>query len=571
MFRKAHLRLFAIITAILLAVFIAVLGSINVIMRKVTQQQSLETLRHVAADIEYDPKTSTFTYNRGFGKRPYDDQPPFKPPVTTTGAVSATTTSTENSKTETTTTTAETTAALSVTTSAQAQTHLQTQTTASPKTETVTTKLPVTEPPTGGYGEPPMGHHGDHGRPDEPFYDPEYPDQEDPPREEPTFAPQYPGRREYQEVRNLSFSGASGTVLSNTVLPVYSAPGDQPMPDTEKKEPVPKSLESMNFFIIMADKEGEYLASMNNDDLTEETAQSYISTALKNKDNTGMLGSLQYYRQEKTNGTLIVLTDKSADQNMLRRLTRTTMLIGAMSFLLLSAAAFFISKKIMQPLKTAFDKQKQFISDASHELKTPLTVISANADVLSGEIGENKWLNYIRSQTDRMNVLVNDLLNLTRLENNTGDFIRTDFDLSKAIINTALPFECQAFESNKTFQVNVEEGITLNGSERHIKQMAAIFIDNALKYSNDGGTVIVTLKKQGDKKLFSVYNTGEGVKNSEKDKIFERFYRSDDSRSRATGGYGLGLAIARSIIDRHKFKITVDNEEGKSIRFTVIM
>ena len=242
-----------------------------------------------------------------------------------------------------------------------------------------------------------------------------------------------------------------------------------------------------------------------------------------------------------------------------------------MSFLLLSAAAFFISKKIMQPLKTAFDKQKQFISDASHELKTPLTVISANADVLSGEIGENKWLNYIRSQTDRMNVLVNDLLNLTRLENNTGDFIRTDFDLSKAIINTALPFECQAFESNKTFQVNVEEGIALNGSERHIKQMAAIFIDNALKYSNDGGTVIVTLKKQGDKKLFSVYNTGEGVKNSEKDKIFERFYRSDDSRSRATGGYGLGLAIARSIIDRHKFKITVDNEEGKSIRFTVIM
>jgi signal transduction histidine kinase len=191
--------------------------------------------------------------------------------------------------------------------------------------------------------------------------------------------------------------------------------------------------------------------------------------------------------------------------------------------------------------------------------------------VLTDEIGSNKWLTYIKAQTDRMNVLVNDLLNLTRLENNTSSFIRTDFNLSQAITNTALPFECQAFETNKKFIVDVEDGITINGSEQHVKQMAAIFIDNALKYSNDGGIVRVMLKKQGDKGVLTVYNTGQGIKESEREKIFERFYRSDESRNRATGGYGLGLAIAKSIIDKHKFKVQVEGTEGRNVSFIVTM
>ena len=170
-----------------------------------------------------------------------------------------------------------------------------------------------------------------------------------------------------------------------------------------------------------------------------------------------------------------------------------------------------------------------------------------------------------------MNVLVNELLNLTRLENNTSNFIMADFDLSQAITNTALPFECQAFESNKTFELNIVEGLHIVGSEQHIKQMAAIFIDNALKYSNEGGIVRVTLAKQGDKKMLYVYNSGKGIKESEKEKVFERFYRSDESRNRSTGGYGLGLAIAKSIIDRHKFKVHIENNEGRGICFVVTM
>ena len=339
----------------------------------------------------------------------------------------------------------------------------------------------------------------------------------------------------------------------------------------QKAEAIPKAFGSIDYFVIMADRNGEYLASFNNDEIKAEKAQLYVTAILNNNDETGMINSYQYYQADKSNGTMMVLTDKSYEMDMLKQLKRTTIIIGSIALIILSVLAYFLSKKSIQPIKVAFNKQKQFVSDASHELKTPLTVISTNADVLEGEIGENKWLSYIKVQTERMSVLVNDLLNLTRMENNSNDLICADFDLSKAITNTALPFECQAFESNKTFEVDVEEGITINGSEKHIKQMAAIFIDNALKYSNAGGTIRVSLKRIGDKKVLSVFNTGSGIRESDKEKIFERFYRSDVSRNRATGGYGLGLAIAKSIIDRHKFKVNVLNQPGKSICFMVTM
>ena len=321
----------------------------------------------------------------------------------------------------------------------------------------------------------------------------------------------------------------------------------------------------------MSDHNGNYLAKLYNESIDADTAQDYI-TAIRSKGiDTGMYRSYQYYQADKDNGTLMVFTDKSYEINMLRQLKRTTVIIGSIALIFLSVLAYFLSKKSIQPIKIAFNKQKQFVSDASHELKTPLTVISTNADVLTGEIGDNKWLNYIKSQTDRMSVLVNDLLNLTRLENNTDDLENKYFNMSKAIINTALPFECRAFDSNKKFEVNVDEDVMLCASEKHIKQMAAIFIDNALKYSNDGGTIRVSLQKVGDRKIFSVFNTGQGIKEEEKEKIFERFYRSDESRNRATGGYGLGLAIAKSIIDKHKFKLHVLNQPGKSICFIVTM
>ena len=328
---------------------------------------------------------------------------------------------------------------------------------------------------------------------------------------------------------------------------------------------------TIDYFVLMADSAGNLVDSLYGSEIDNALAQKYINSILKDGSKTGMIDSLQYYKMNKSNGTVLVFTDKSAELDMLKKLTKITIIIGCISFILIAALVVFLSKISIAPVKKAFEKQKQFVSDASHELKTPLTIISTNADVLSDEIGENKWLTYIKSQTDRMSLLVNDLLNLTRIENNSSDIVFSEFNLSQAIMNTALPFECQAFETNKKFCVEVQDGIILNASERHIKQMAAIFIDNAIKHSGDNDEIKISLYKQGDKKIFSVFNTGSSIPENERDKIFERFYRSDASRARSTGGYGLGLAIAKSIIDFHKFKVNVSGVEGENVCFTVIM
>ena len=375
------------------------------------------------------------------------------------------------------------------------------------------------------------------------------------------------------ELSRTSYQDGEYEIVQLAYAENYSQPAKTGNPASNKNgvEPIPKTIGSIDYFAIMADTNGKYLDTLNNDEIVDERAQRYTSAIINDRKDTGMINSYQYYRASKPNGTIMILTDKSSEKEMLNQLKRTTFIVGIIALIVLSVLAYFLSKKSIQPIREAFDKQKQFVSDASHELKTPLTVISTNADVLEGEIGDNKWLNYIKSQTERMSVLVNDLLNLTRLENSNNELERRYFNLSKAIANTALPFECQAFESNKKFEVNIEDNIMLNGSEKHIKQMAAIFIDNALKYSNDGGTIQVTLKRSGERKLFSVYNTGQGIKETDTEKIFERFYRSDESRNRATGGYGLGLAIAKSVADKHKFKIHVLNQPGKSVCFIVTM
>lgn len=633
MFKKVQLKFFLMTTSILLAIFITVLSSINIIMQAVMQRQSKVVLQQIASSVEYNEKTSSFTYH----PEPDENEKPPKEPVTTTSP--ATSESKEDPKDpqpsestaeETVPTEPDTKKETSPPTensgeeSSEVTPEVPTDSTEAPAAETAPPETyppenPTTQPPTNPPTEQPTA-------PTEPattypgFYPPPYPgyDPHKPWGEEPpwwekpedweeNWGPDSENRYDYprpeiwqaepdtdtntdadsvqpqeeytdnadnyedsDEIIQLSFTGGeilSGFTVIDSIIPAAASY----IPDKMNNAPVPKSLGSIDFFIIMANAEGKFLDSLNNDELQTDVAQKYINAILDDGASSGMLNSYQFCRLEKDNGTLMVFTDKSNELEMLSKLTQTTVIIGVLSLIILSGFTFIFSKKSIEPIKTAFEKQKQFISDASHELKTPLTIISANADVLSAEIGENKWLEYIKSQAERMNVLVNDLLNLTRLENNTSKFIITKFDLSKAIENTALPFECQAFEAHKTFEIDIEENLRISGSEYHIKQMAAIFIDNALKYSNENGTVRITLKSHGDKKILSVFNTGQGVHEDEKDKIFERFYRSDDSRARTTGGYGLGLAIAKSIIDKHKFRITVDNTEGESICFNIIM
>ena len=604
MFRKVQLKFFGIIIAILIAIFIGVLSSINIIMDLMMERQTKVVLQQVANGVEYDEKSLSFSFtNPNKNKEPPKNVP--KPPVTKQPVDTA-------PPTEKSTETVPTTQKPAETAPPAAQTNVPVvQTTAVP---TKQPEIPQTEPPQSRPNEeiktepvkpteppqetqPPFEWGG--GQPpayppnpwDNPWYNPwenpwyEWGDWGDKNEHHNNNDNDNKNENNPPNDGNQNGNGGIKPAANDNFVPVLDGytvitvngnenqPPEPPPDDNMPKdiEPVPRSLGSIEFFVIMADKDGKYAASANNDSLTAETAQEYINQIIADNETIGMTGNMSYCAEKKSNGTLMVLTDRTAEIDMMRKLKRTTLIVGILSIIFLSAAAYFLIGFIVSPLKETFEKQKQFISDASHELKTPLTVISTNADVLEGEIGENKWLNYIQDQADRMNVLVNDLLSLSRLENNKRDFITGVFNLSRAVTNAALPFECQAFESQKNFILNIEEDIYLNGSEQHIKQMTGIFIDNALKYSKDGGTVRVSLTKEDNKAVLAVYNTGSGVPEEDVDKLFERFYRSDESRARSTGGYGLGLAIAKSIIDKHKFKVQVENQEGKSICFVVTM
>ena len=238
------------------------------------------------------------------------------------------------------------------------------------------------------------------------------------------------------------------------------------------------------------------------------------------------------------------------------------------SLVVLLGIVTVLSGWAVSPVKESLEKQKRFISDASHELKTPLAVICANADVLEKDIGQNKWLEYIKNQTVRMDGLVKDMLFLARADEGIQNGEYKEFDVGEAVLNIALEFESRAYESGKQYCYETESGILRVGNEERIKQAVAILIDNALKRSS--GEVRVTAKKDNGKAFIEVYNTGDGIDEKDYDKIFERFYRSEESRDRDSGGYGLGLSIAKSIVDSHKGKISVKSEKGKWASFTIV-
>jgi signal transduction histidine kinase len=223
----------------------------------------------------------------------------------------------------------------------------------------------------------------------------------------------------------------------------------------------------------------------------------------------------------------------------------------------------------MKPFIESMEKQKQFITDAGHEIKTPLAIISANADVLELTGGESEWITSIRNQTNRLDKLVRNLLTLSKMEEGKIELVFTDFDISKAVLEITEPFKAIGEAQNKKFLMEIEPGIIFHGDQGSIHQLVSTLVDNAMKYSDEKGTIKITLSSSKKGIKLQVYNTVEELNIDNLDKLFDRFYRADSSRSRETGGYGIGLSIAKSIAEAHHGRISAKSEDGKSICFTV--
>lgn len=242
---------------------------------------------------------------------------------------------------------------------------------------------------------------------------------------------------------------------------------------------------------------------------------------------------------------------------------KVSLLIFVIMELLIIAAAALLTSWIIKPVQESFDKQKQFIADASHELKTPLSVIIACSEMLEEDPGRTKWLRNIRTEADRMNDLIMDLLNLASSEQPEQMPLQKG-DLSKTVELAALTFEGKAFESNVRLECDITPGISIDMHENSIRQLVEILLDNAVKHSDIGETVHLSMKNHHGRPELTVTNSGEGIPAGEEQKIFERFYRSDKSRSRSEGRFGLGLAIAGSIMKNHNGTITAASSDGRT-------
>ena len=221
---------------------------------------------------------------------------------------------------------------------------------------------------------------------------------------------------------------------------------------------------------------------------------------------------------------------------------------------------------IIRPLEENHMKQKQFISDAGHELKTPISVVSANAELLSREIGENQWLVNIQYENERMGALVTQLLDLARMEHVTPPMEPVDF--SHLVSGEILPFESMIYEKGMALHCEIQDHIMVYGNAMQLKQITAILLDNAMNHSQKGGEILLTLQKAHGRAVFSVCNDGDEIPAEQCKHLFDRFYRLDEARNGEDKHYGLGLAIAKTIAVGHHGKIEVKCHDGK-VQFIV--
>ena len=317
-------------------------------------------------------------------------------------------------------------------------------------------------------------------------------------------------------------------------------------------------------FIIRATPWGQSIQSSGGFDLSDEQMLSdIVAQAASAEAALGVLEGyeLRYFRSQSPTELTLVFMDISAERSAMRNLKLTCAGIGLLALAAFWAVSVLLARWAVRPVERAWEEQRQFVSDASHELKTPLTVILTSAELMQTD-PDPQYARSILAMSRRMRELVQSLLELARVDNGAVRAAFEELDLSELTSDELLPFEPLFFERGLTLDSRVEEGLRISGSPRHIRQVLTILLDNAMKYSPENAAVQVSLTRQGSNALLTVANPGE-LTREECRSIFRRFYRADPART--AGGSGLGLAIAQGIVADHGGKIWAESREGEVI------
>lgn len=323
------------------------------------------------------------------------------------------------------------------------------------------------------------------------------------------------------------------------------------------------------FFIVAVDNENEVLfTSMDFVASVDETeAVIFTDKALDSNSDRGYISGYRYAKTKTGESTVIVFLNCEKEVNSIRSILFMTLAISGAALILVFILVCLLSRKAIQPIAQNIEIQKRFITDASHELKTPLTSISTSVDVIEIDHGEDEWTSNIRSQVSRMSGLVSELVALSKLDEIKPVPDQEQFDLSSAAWETLEVFNPQAKARGKEIVSDIQDGVNIVGDKTSIQHMLSVLIDNAIKYSDDG-EIRFSLRKSKGKVHIEVFNTCNYEKAPDTDRLFDRFYRPDESRNSSTGGNGIGLAIAKAVAEAHGGKISAKCPDGKSMTIT---
>lgn len=333
----------------------------------------------------------------------------------------------------------------------------------------------------------------------------------------------------------------------------------------------PETPFSTRHFTVFFDKKGKVNQTFTESiyAIDEKTAIEYAEKVMDDGDERGWISNYRYKIFSTDMGYGVVFVDGSMNRSaMMQSMTIAgIVLLGCAALVLV--LIFLLSKKTVKPIAESYEKQKQFVTDVNHELKTPLTLIMANVEIAELELGKNEWLDDIRAEGHRMTELVNQLVALSRMDEEGQPMNITEVAFGELVADTVSEFEPLAKDRGKILFSNVDKDVTYLGDEALLHRLVGILMDNAIKYCDKGGQICVTLQR-GRRIVLTVENTYAAIDEIELHRLFDRFYRADKAR-KFTGGYGVGLSMAKAIIEKHKGEISAYKKDSSHIGFKVIL
>ena len=326
----------------------------------------------------------------------------------------------------------------------------------------------------------------------------------------------------------------------------------------------------LRYFSVLLNEDGEAVETQTGSiaAVDAQSAVRYASSVAARGQGRGFYGSYRYLCLSQEDGTRVVFLDCGRNLATFRSFVLTGGWIALLGMLAVLFLLILLSGRVVKPVAESYEKQKRFITDAGHEIKTPITIIDADAEVLEMEIGVNEWLRDIRLQAKRLTQLTGDLIYLSRMEEENTRLQMIEFPFSDLVTETAQSFQALARAQDKRFSLSVEPMISLCGEEKALRQLVTILLDNALKYTPAGGEISLSLKRQGKQVNLVATNTTHAVSSEQLAHLFDRFYRGDPARS-PKGGYGIGLSIAKAVVTAHRGKISASCPDGHTLRMSV--